>query len=345
MRRPTKRAPLRHDLLEAPRAIAGRVALVTVVGLAALLGSLGLGRAAAAADCTTVRNPVYVAGSTAAKPILAQVARFMAAQTPPVTIVYSGLGSCAGVDAILNGTALHGTGATALSTWDSTGAESTCDLATPATTPTSPTTMTSTTSKPVTADVGVSDVFATTCFSLPGGLPSNVADFLGPVQTMTFVVPKSSPERSISAEAAYYVFGFGAGSGVSPWTDESWILHRDDQSGTERMIAVAIGVGPDRWKGTTTTSSTDLLMHLTSAGTGPQAIGILATDVAQSNLGVLDILAYQHFGRPAAITRIATPAPTRRSTCATDTMPSGGPSTCSRASAAPATPPIRPPAT
>ena len=315
MRRPRTRATLLqdHDLIEAPRRIFGRAACsgraarsgrtgrvgpAAAVGLAALLGSLGLGREVGAADCTTVRNPVYVAGSTAAKPILAQVARFMVAQTPPVTIVYSGLGSCAGVDAILNGTALHGSGATGLSTWDATGAESKCDLPTPATTPTSPTSTASTgTSTPVTADVGLSDVFATTCFPLPGGLPSNVADFLGPVQTMTFVVPKSSPERAISAEAAYYVFGFGAVSGVSPWTDESWILHRDDQSGTERMIAVAIGVDPDRWKGTMTTSSTDLLTHLTSVGTGPQAIGILAADVAQSNLGVLNILAYQHFGQ------------------------------------------------
>jgi hypothetical protein len=111
------------------------------------------------------------------------------------------------------------------------------------------------------------------------------------------VVPKSSPERSISAEAAYYVFGFGAASGASPWTDEAWLLHRDAQSGTERMIAAAIGVPPGRWKGTGTSSSTDLLNRLTAPGTGAQTLGILATDVAQSNLGMLDILAYQHFGQ------------------------------------------------
>jgi len=145
--------------------------------------------------------------------------------------------------------------------------------------------------------VGMSDVFASTCFPLPGGLPSNLQDFLGPVQTMTFVVPKTSPERSISAEAAYYVFGFGPDSGVAPWTDKSWILHRDATSGTQSMMAAAIGVGPDRWKGTVTTSSSELLTRLTATGTGAQAVGILSADIAQGNRGVLNILAYQHFGQ------------------------------------------------
>jgi ABC-type phosphate transport system substrate-binding protein len=249
--------------------------------------TLAATRPAAGADCTTLANPVYVTGSTAAKPILAAIAKVLVAQTPPVTIVYAGQGSCVGVDAILNGTALRGSGTTALSSWDESGAEAKCDLPTTAV---------------AVADIGVSDVFASTCFSLPGGVPSNVQDFLGPVQAMTFVVPKQSSERSISAEAAYYVFGFGAGSGAKPWTDESWILHRDDQSGTQRMISAAIGVGPSRWKGTVTTSSSDLLSHLTAPGTGAQALGILSADVAQANLGTISILAYQNHGQACGYT-------------------------------------------
>jgi hypothetical protein len=184
---------------------------------------------------------------------------------------------------VLNGQRLQGTGTATLSYWDGTGTEAKCTVAT--------------TGKGAIADVGISDVFATTCFPLPGGLPSNVQDFLGPVQSMTFVVPKNSPEKSISAEAAYYVFGFGPDSGVTPWTDRTWILHRDDQSGTQRMIGAAIGVPPDRWRGTVTTSSTDLLTRLTGAGTGAPSLGILSVDIAQGNRGVLNILAYQHFGQ------------------------------------------------
>lgn len=249
----------------------------TLVGLV-LLSLTVLARPAVAADCATLPSPVFVTGSTASKPIFAAVGKALAAQTPPVTIVYSGQGSCVGVDAILNGTPIRGTPAI----WDAAGTEAKCDIAAAAT--------------PV-ADVGVSDVFASTCFALPGGLPSNVQDFLGPVQAMTFVVPKGSTEASISAEAAYYIFGFGGGSGVKPWTDESWILHRDDQSGTQRMIAAAIGVSAERWKGTAATSSSDLLARLSATGTGSQAIGILSADVAQGNQNSATILAYQNFGQ------------------------------------------------
>jgi len=230
-----------------------------------------------AAECATLPNPVYVTGSTAAKPLLIELSKYLASQPSPVTIVYLGQGSCTGVGAILNGTLIQGSGTTALSTWDATGTEKKCDVTTP-----------------VAADVGISDVFASTCFTLPGGLPGNVVDFWGPVQSMTFVVPMGSPEVSISAEAAYCVFGFGNDSGVAPWTDETVIFKRDTSSGTQRMISAAIGVPAEKWKGAATTGSSDLLQKLTLASPREKTIGILAADVAQDNRTVLKVLAYQH---------------------------------------------------
>jgi ABC-type phosphate transport system substrate-binding protein len=248
-----------------------------------LLASLVGARAAQAADCTTLPGAVYLAGSTAAKPFVALVGKMLASQNPPITVVYSGQGSCTGVDAILNGTPLRGMGTTALSYWDAAGTELKCDVAGDG---------------PVlVADVGISDVFATTCFRLPGGLPSNVADFLGPVQTMTFVVPVASPEISISAEAAYYVYGFGAASGVEPWSNETAIFRRDELSGTQRMVAAAIGVDAARWKGIGTTGSEDLRKKLIASPLPARALGILSTDVAQENRDNVKILAYRHSGQ------------------------------------------------
>jgi hypothetical protein len=196
-----------------------------LIGLCASL----VARGAAATECGMLASPVYVTGSTAAKPLLAEIGRLMAGQTPPTTVIYLGQGSCTGVDAILSGTPLSGTG---LSYWDSAGLELTCDI---------------TGLIGAAAHVGISDVFATTCFQLPGGLPPSVTDVLGPVQAMTFVAHKSSHERAISAEAAYYVFGFGAQSSVAPWWFEDSIFRRDALSGTQRMIAAAIGVPAERW--------------------------------------------------------------------------------------------------
>ena len=203
-------------------------------------------------------------------------AKIRASGTPPVALAYLGQGSCTGPAAILDATPLSGT----FKYWDRLGAEQSCTV--PAT-------------APVLADIGASDVFATTCRKLPGGLPSNVGDFLGPVQPMTFVVPKASSEVAISAEAAYYIYGFGADSGAEPWTLESAIFQRDANSGTQRMVAAAIGVEADRWRGTPTTGSDDMKTKVSTSIMPASAVGILSTDVAQENRAILNVLAYQHF--------------------------------------------------
>src|SRR5512138_3383601 len=96
--------------------------------IAILFSLLGLfcGRSALAANCADLPSPVYVTGSTAARPLLVEISRYLSSQTPPITVVYLGQGSCAGVDAILNATPLKGEGA--FSTWDSTGGEARCDV-------------------------------------------------------------------------------------------------------------------------------------------------------------------------------------------------------------------------
>src|SRR5215813_3702681 len=87
---------------------------------------------AAAADCSTLPNPLYVAGSSASKPLLAEVGRILVTGANPTTIVYQGTGSCNGVDAILSGTQITGSGTSALSYWNSAGTELKCDVPTTA---------------------------------------------------------------------------------------------------------------------------------------------------------------------------------------------------------------------
>ncbi len=231
-----------------------------LLSLAALTASLAANSPAlAAVDCGSIPNAVVVTGSTAIKPLLAELAKVLvvpaAPGAQPVSVLYASTASCVGVDAILNGTKVT---SASLVYWDSTGTEQTCTL--------------DMSLGGIPADVGVSDVFASTCFPLPNGLPANVQDFTGPVQTMTFVVPHASSEQSISAEAAYYVYGFGSESGVAPWTNESLIFRRSEQSGTQRMISKAIGVDPGAWRGVQANSSSDLRQQVNSAGKhNPQA--------------------------------------------------------------------------
>src|ERR1017187_3448112 len=61
-------------------------------------------RRPASADCVSFPSAVFVPGSTAAKPLLVQLARYLGSLSAPITIVYQGQGSCSGVDRTPSGT-------------------------------------------------------------------------------------------------------------------------------------------------------------------------------------------------------------------------------------------------
>jgi ABC-type phosphate transport system substrate-binding protein len=243
-------------------------------------------RGAAAAECTALgfSHVVYATGSSAAKPLLAEVGRALALANPPVALVYVSAGSCNGVTSVLGAQtpiAAKATDANPPTYWDGTGAEKQCDITTP-----------------VQADVGISDVFAETCLSLPNGY-GTVVDNLGPVQAMTFVVPNASQEKAISAEAAYMIFGFGASSGVAPWTDPTKFHVRSSSSGTLQMIAAAIGVGATQWKGVAEPNSTAVVNALTMANSMnvTDVLGILGATEADDQRLYMHELAYKHYGQ------------------------------------------------
>jgi len=264
-------------------------------------GSTSVGEACA--DLAAKGSLVYVTGSSAAKPFLQQIAQQLVAQQ--IYLVYTSTGSCVGVDAVVNGTPMT-TGASpapALSAtyWESSSSNGrACDL--PA--------------QGVAADIGASDVFAQSCpgFELTNLDALQIRDAHGPIQTMTFAVPANSDYSEISAQAAYFVFGFGANGGVlSPsagnaiWNDEKYLFERSPSSGTQAMIAAAIGVPAARWLGKTHKTSDDVAADLQNAGqnsgTANLALGILAADYIDSkNLRAqVRVLAFQDSAQSCAV--------------------------------------------
>jgi len=265
---------------------------------------LGAADALAAQSCSALKaldstgNPsttdappvIYVMGSTAVKPMIAALAPAMFLDTTrPTTIVYVATGSCTGVSGVVAGTPIAAN--TTAAYWDAnskttvsgttTDKEEACTIATP-----------------IVADVGASDVFAQTCGFAQQGLPQGLKDFQGPIQSMTFAVPKGSVENSISAQAAYLVFGL---ANLAPWTDPTHIFRRNASSGTQQMIATAIGVDAKRWQGIDANGSTGVFTSLTAqiAQTDQdKSIGILGADY--SSKPDVKMLAYQHFGQSCA---------------------------------------------
>jgi len=271
------------------------------IAAAALASALSLAhttpaRAAACADLGTTR--VYVAGSTAVRPFLTEVARTLKAAANPITIVYQGQGSCVGANYLTTSPAgaITGTG----TAWDAAGTQITCDL-------------TPVDGDPV--DIGVSDVYASSCGYT---MPANVHDFYGPIQSMVFAVPVTSTQTSISVDAAYMVFGFGADSAahtIAPWSDPTAIQIRSASSGTQQMIAAALaqvgsGFAAAKMQGKANSGSTDVLNGLNALAAASQqekAIGILATDVIDKNRGAVKSLAFQFKGQTCGYTPDSTP--------------------------------------
>ncbi len=269
-------------------------------------GGSGGGAGTTGVPCASLSDDgvvIYVTGSTAVKPFLQQVAQQLAVQK--VFVVYTSVGSCAGVDAIVNGTLMR-TGAAPLPAsatyWDSSSSTGQgCDLA----------------EGGVTANLGISDVFAASCsgFELANLDSLKVRDAHGPIQTMTFAVPSNSRYTEISQQAAYMVFGFGKDGKVLDharkheiWNDESALLQRSPSSGTQAMLAAAIGVPSAQWRGKPNKGSDDVANALQAAAasqaTADAAIGILGADYIDSrNLRAqIRMLAYQDSHQVCAVT-------------------------------------------
>ncbi|HEX7481579.1 MAG TPA: hypothetical protein VF331_27490 [Polyangiales bacterium] len=276
-----------------PFCLFGKRVAAPGLAVAAVLVLATQAHAVANPTCASLPNPVYIAGSSAVKPFAAVLAQALAAQATPITLIYSGPGSCIGVGYMTTNPPGKLTGGGTY--WDTT-------LATPAFTGTC---TTDDVNGGDTVNIGVSDVYAASCSAT---LDASVQDFHGPIQTMTFVVPISSTggstQGAISAEAAYLIYGFGGVTHpVSPWNDASYIEQRAATSGTQQMVAAYLGVPAAKFKGHGNGSSTLLIGSLATSLNGAnaeKAIGILGADGADKNRTSLRELAYQHFNQSCA---------------------------------------------
>jgi len=241
-------------------------------------------------DATLRPNVVYITGSTAAKPFLGPLAKLLAKESTPYTIVYQGQGSCVGVSTIYQSDptkrVIKDVTKNWAIYWDADGVTShECSL------------------DPAgnTVDVGISDVYAASCgyTAPPEGV--TITDYQGPIQPMTVVVPAASKQRSISHEAGYLVFGLGGHKGAAaPWTDPQYYFVRNASSGTQQMVARAVGVPAEKWWGINRGSSTAVLQAmkvLVDETSAEKSLGILATTEADAERANLRILAFQAKGQ------------------------------------------------
>ncbi len=185
--------------------------------------------------CPTGSTVVYVSGSSAFQPVL-QAAQNALGST--VQIVYQSPGSCEGLLYLVgdNGASVPPDADAAVLLAPNVVAAG-CSLPMVGAV------------QEATVDIGVSDVYPTTCSAFDSNLntvgsATGTKDFLGPVQAMTIAVPTGSTRYSISAEAAYMVFKYGGGApAIAPWNNTADVFTRYYDSGTQELIGAGLGDG------------------------------------------------------------------------------------------------------
>ena len=279
------------------------------LAVSVLIEICAMSLAARAVTCDAIPSPndagpmpvIYVEGANAVGPFLVPLQQALSTDANPVTIVYIGDGGCLGANNFFSNTSIS---KSPKPIYYSGQAQMNCDLPTPT---------------PV-ADIVATDVYAPSCGTVPGGqLPTNIGSFEGPVQAMTFVVPKGSSQKSISAAAAYFVFGFGADSGVAPWTVPTSMYRRNSSSAVQAFLAIAIGVPLAQWAGVDAgtldvnktaglTGASAVINGVVTDANPEQAIGILAaTNLDATTMTRINVLAYKDFGQSCAYYPDSTP--------------------------------------
>lgn len=255
------------------------------LGCALVLASAGAASVARAQDCANLPNPIFGIGGSAATNLIKRLATKLAAAPEPITVVYSDPGACYAMTALVQDTPLSGTG----KVWDSAGTETTCTFASGGT---------------LLADWGAMAQEATTCQGIDR-LPETIGDYKGPISGFSMIVPTASDQFSISAEALYFVYGFGPGTGhdVAPWTNPAAIASRTTTSAAGLLLAKAVGIPISRPLLHTDTRSNQGSVNFITAesaaavATPSAALGFVSTETADANRAKVRTLAFKAVGQ------------------------------------------------
>jgi hypothetical protein len=162
------------------------------------------------------------------------------------------------------------------------------------------------------ADFVISDMSAETC-ALNLGTPTAAMlganamarrDVVGPVQVTSLVVPTASAEWSISADAAYVVFGFGGSPSpytVRPWSDPTSLFAPGTQTSSLNVLASAIGLLPSKWAAAIPSKRDDatetILAGLLSPADAGATLALIPNDLIEALPDSVRVLAYQQTGQ------------------------------------------------
>ena len=240
--------------------------------------ALTLASPALAVPCSELNlpNPVYGAGGSAITATLGKVATALAALPEPITILFADPGACIGYQAFLESNVT-----TTFKYWDAAGTQLSCD-------------------PEVTGQQVDFAHMGNTADFCPGlTLPDGVQDHLAPIQTLNIITSVNSSESSISSEALYFAYGFGAESQAAPWNVEAGFAKRNATSFVHLFLADTIKLSAEKFKGTQVASNQESVNAVVAAAaTDPDStLGYVSGSAADDNRDVVKTLAFQATGQ------------------------------------------------
>jgi hypothetical protein len=258
--------------------------------------------------CASLTNPVYIqCGDTQAN-LMLNLGRALRDNTVPITLVWVTDPSCTNVNlAYLGGNIGSGSAAASMSYVPSAEENPTWTPATGALTCTLPV-------GGVPPDIANSAIYISGCNPTVGqpanvyigGSPASEAagsktGSMSPKQGYSLAVPRGTTANAISAEEAYFLFGFGPtmlaamDAALSPWTDAMQVFIR--KSGTSTLIAWGqnLQIPASMFQGVQESGSPQVVSALEGSTNPGAAIGMLGVEVYDTLRAQLQVLAFRAY--------------------------------------------------
>lgn len=148
-------------------------------------------------------------------------------------------------------------------------------------------------------DLGIGATFISSCANLPAK-PADLAELVGPVQSYGFIAPKASSQIAITAQEGYFAYGFPDSTGMAtPWVDQALRFSRGPTASTALTCSAAIGLKANQLKGTVPAGNTssEVINLVATSATPEPTIGLMGTEVYDTNRDKVKLLAFRGFGQ------------------------------------------------
>jgi len=243
-----------------------------------------------AVRCNDLPNPIYLQIGDTQEPHIKDLGKRLRDTTVPgqqMTVVYVTTGSCTNIEATYTDIKIsvnpkYIPSAQEMPGWNPQMASPTCTI------------------DPAGKDIDIANsaLLNDACTKDPA--PASIGLFQGANQAYLFVVPEASSQKALTAEEAYFVFGFGAAGMAQPWTDEMLYFIRTTTKSTLVALAANIAVPAAKWKGRRLDQSTEVVNGVASSVNPEKTIGILGAEIYETGRDKLNALAFQAYKQTKA---------------------------------------------